>query len=66
MAYGESWYKLGLGMSMGQGHFKNFKNYILNPPQRQQQVNQSKGQFILKYRVDVKSVGPLERLTLKN
>jgi len=55
MAYGVSWARQKLQMSLSPLHFQNWRNYIFNPPQVQQQVNQSKGQFILKYVVDAKA-----------
>jgi len=42
-------------MTMSPLHYQNLRNYILNPPQVQQQYNQSVGQFILKYTVDGKA-----------
>lgn len=42
-------------MTMSPLHYQNLRNYIISPPQAQQQYNQSAGQFILKYVVDGKS-----------
>lgn len=50
MAYGPSF--SSRPMTMSPLHYQNFRNYLIDPPQAQQQYNQSKPQFILRYRVD--------------